>query len=117
MILAGRETRECGQPESANTRRRDGRAVGTVNAPSLAPLAPAVAAYVNPADADKIGAPLGSPVRLVGAKGTVGFPLAASTAVPRGIVLVPFKQTGSDASPTSIVDVDAGATDVRIEAG
>ena len=93
------------------------RAVGTVNAPSLAPLAPAVAAYVNPADADKIGAPLGSPVRLVGAKGTVGFPLAASTAVPRGIVLVPFKQTGSDASPTSIVDVDAGATDVRIEAG
>ncbi len=50
------------------------RAVGTVNAPSLAPLAPAVAAYVNPADADKIGAPLGSPVRLVGAKGTDQLP-------------------------------------------
>ena len=38
-------------------------------------------------------------------------------AVPRGIVLVPFNHTGSDAPPTSIVDVAAGATDVRIEAG
>jgi NADH-quinone oxidoreductase subunit G len=93
------------------------RAVGTVNSPSLAPLAPAAAAYVNPADADKIGAPLGSAVRLVGAKGTVVLPLAASPAVPRGVVLVPFKNTGSDASATSIADVPAGATDVRIEAG
>ena len=56
-------------------------------------------------------------MRLVGAKGTVSFPLAASTAVPRGIVLVPFNHTGYESPPTSIVDVAAGATDVRIEAG
>jgi NADH-quinone oxidoreductase subunit G len=93
-------------------RRLYDRAIGTAMSPSLAGLAGDGDAHVNPADADRIGAPEDGMVSLTGAKGTVRLPLHPDASVPRGTVFVPFNR-GSDIN--SIVDVNAGATDVRIE--
>ena len=93
------------------------RAVGTVNAPSLAPLAPAVAAYVNPADADKIGAPLGSPRAPRRRQGHRRLPARGQH---RGATRHRAGAVQPHRFVTSPIDVDRRrrrrATDVRIEA-
>jgi NADH-quinone oxidoreductase subunit G len=93
-------------------RRLYDEATMTAHSPSLAPLAGDGDAHVNPADADKIGAPVDGTVLLVGARGSVQMTLRSDASVPRGTVLVPFNR-GS--AINSIVDSAAGATDVRIE--
>jgi predicted molibdopterin-dependent oxidoreductase YjgC len=93
-------------------RRLYDQATMTAHSPSLAPLAGDGDAHVNPADADKIGAPEDGTVVLVGARGSVRLTLRPDASVPRGTVLVPFNR-GSEIN--SIVDIAAGATDVRIE--
>jgi NADH-quinone oxidoreductase subunit G len=93
-------------------RRLYDQATMTAHSPSLAPLAGDGDAHVNPADADKIGAPVDGTVLLVGARGSVRMTLRSDAGVPRGTVLVPFNR-GS--AINSIVDSTAGATDVRIE--
>jgi NADH-quinone oxidoreductase subunit G len=94
-------------------RRLYDRATATAMSPSLAGLAGDGDAHVNPADADKIGAPVDGTVHLTGANGTVRLALRRDAGVPRGTVLVPFNR-GSDIN--SIIDVTAPAIDVRIEA-
>jgi NADH-quinone oxidoreductase subunit G len=89
------------------------QAVGTAMSPSLAPLAPGAAAYLNPADFDKVGLPAGTEVSLVGTKGSVVLPLHPSSAVQRGTVWSPFNQPG--ATVNDLVDASAPVTDVRIE--
>jgi NADH-quinone oxidoreductase subunit G len=93
-------------------RRLYDRAMATAMSPSLAGLAGDSDARVNPADADKIGAPEDGAVRLTGARGSVRLRLRPDPAIPRGTVLVPFNR-GADIN--GIVDATAGATDVRIE--
>ena len=93
-------------------RRLYDRATATAMSPSLAGLADDSDARVNPADADKISAPEDGAVRLTGARGSVGLQLRPDPAIPRGTVLVPFNR-GADIN--AIVDITAGATDVRIE--
>jgi NADH-quinone oxidoreductase subunit G len=93
-------------------RRLYDQATMTAHSPSLAALAGDGDAHVNPADADKIGAPADGAVLLVGARGTVRMTLRPDASVPRGTVLVPFNR-GSEIN--SIIDVASGATDVRIE--
>jgi NADH-quinone oxidoreductase subunit G len=93
-------------------RRLYDRATATAMSPSLAGLAGDSDARVNPADADKISAPEDGVVRLTGARGSVRLRLRPDPAIPRGTVLVPFNR-GTEIN--AIVDVTAGATDVRIE--
>jgi NADH-quinone oxidoreductase subunit G len=93
-------------------RRLYDRATATAMSPSLAGLAGDSDARVNPADADKIGAPEDGSVLLTGARGSVRLQLRPDPAIPRGTVLVPFNR-GADIN--AIIDATAGATDVRIE--
>jgi NADH-quinone oxidoreductase subunit G len=93
-------------------RRLYDRATMTLMSPSLTGLGGDGDAHVNPADADKIGAPEDGTVQLIGARGSVRLALRRDPTVPRGTVFVPFNR-GSDID--SIVDATSGATDVRIE--
>ena len=93
-------------------RRLYDRATATAMSPSLARLAGDSDARVNPADADKIGAPEDGTVLLTGARGSVRLQLRPDPAIPRGTVLVPFNR---GAEINAIIDAASGATDVRIE--
>jgi NADH-quinone oxidoreductase subunit G len=89
------------------------RAVGTAMSSSLAPLAGASAAHVNPLDLAALGITEGTDVQVSGIRGTVVLPIAADVAVPRGSLRVPFNVAG--ASIADIVDARAAANDVRVE--
>jgi NADH-quinone oxidoreductase subunit G len=89
------------------------RAVGTAMSPSLAPLAVAATAAVNPLDLGSLGIAEGSDVQLKGARGSVVLPLVGDVGVPRGSVRVPFLGVG--ASVADIIDAGAAVHDVRIE--
>ncbi len=89
------------------------RAVGTAMSPSLAPLAGASAAHVNPLDLAALGITEGTDVQVSGTRGTVVLPIAADVAVPRGSLRVPFNVAG--ASIADIVDARGAANDVRVE--
>ena len=93
------------------------QAVGTVKSPSLAALAANVAAFVNPADADKIGVSEGGEVRITGVRGSITLPLHINTDVPRGTLLVPYNHVSSGPSTDirKLIDASAAVTDVRIE--
>ena len=93
------------------------QAVGTVKSPSLAVLAVNVAAFVNPADADKIGVSEGGEVRITGVRGSITLPLHINTDVPRGTLLVPYNHVSSGPSTDirKLIDASAAVTDVRIE--
>ena len=93
-------------------RRLYDRATMTAMSPSLAGLAGDADAHVNPADADRIGAPDDGSVQLTGARGSLLLRLRRDPGVPRGTVLVPFNR---ESDITSIVDATSPATDVRIE--
>jgi NADH-quinone oxidoreductase subunit G len=95
------------------TRKLYDRAVSTAHSPSLASLATAAAAHVNPLDLDRIGVASGDQVRIVSAKGTVVMPITGDERVPRGALQVPFNAPG--ASITDIVDAAALVVDVRVE--
>ena len=95
------------------------QAVGTVKSPSLAVLAVNVAAFVNPADADKIGVSEGGEVRITGVRGSITLPLHINADVPRGTLLVPYNHVSSGPSTDirKLIDASAAVTDVRIEVG
>jgi len=95
------------------------QAVGTVKSPSLAVLAVNVAAFVNPADADKIGVSEGGEVRITGVRGSISLPLHINADVPRGTLLVPYNHVSSGPSTDirELIDASAAVTDVRIEVG
>jgi len=95
------------------------QAVGTVKSPSLAVLAVNVAAFVNPADADKIGVSEGGEVRITGVRGSITLPLHINADVPRGTLLVPYNHVSSGPSTDirELIDASAAVTDVRIEVG
>ena len=89
------------------------RAVGTVNSPSLATLAPGPGAHIHPLDLDRVGVTEGTDVKLVGVRGSIVLPLVADEAVQRGTIWAAFNQEGADI--TDLVDAGATVTDVRIE--
>jgi NADH-quinone oxidoreductase subunit G len=88
-------------------------AVQTAMSPSLAPLAPGPGIFVNPADLDHIGVPVGNEVKVTSAKASAIMPLGVSQAVPRGLAWVPFNQPGSTVG--AVIDAGAMVCDVRIE--
>jgi predicted molibdopterin-dependent oxidoreductase YjgC len=89
------------------------RAVGTVQSPSLAPLAPGPAALVHPLDLERVGVAVGTDVQLVSARSSVVLPLHTDPGVLRGTVRVRFNQGGGAVG--ELVDAGAAVTDVRIE--
>jgi NADH-quinone oxidoreductase subunit G len=89
------------------------QAVATSHAPSLAPLAGAASARVNPADADKLGVSGGGRAKVSGPRGEVVLDVVGDAAVPRGTVFVPFNH-GSTVN--TLVDAQSDVTDLRIEA-
>ncbi|MBA3605056.1 MAG: molybdopterin-dependent oxidoreductase, partial [Acidimicrobiia bacterium] len=95
------------------TRKLYDRAIGTAMSPSLASLAAAGAATVHPLDLARLGIETGADVQLIGHRGSVVLPIAASVGVPQGSVHVPFNVAG--ASATDIVDATSAVHDVRIE--
>jgi predicted molibdopterin-dependent oxidoreductase YjgC len=90
------------------------QAVATAHSPSLAALARPAAAHVNPADTDRIGAGDGAEARLSGPRGAIVLPIVVDPGVPRGSVLVPFNQAGSEI--TTLVDAHGAVAELRIEA-
>jgi len=96
------------------TRTLYDQATMTAHSPSLAPLATASCARLNPADADKLGVAGGAEVRLTGVRGDLVLPVQIDAGIPRGIVGVPFNHEGGDV--TTLIDAAADVTDVRIEA-
>jgi NADH-quinone oxidoreductase subunit G len=95
------------------SRKMYDRAVGTSMSPSLAGLAAASVAHVNPLDLAALGVTEGTDVRVIGSRGTVVLPVAADVAVARGSLRVAFNVPG--ASIADIVDARAPANDVRVE--
>jgi NADH-quinone oxidoreductase subunit G len=89
------------------------RAVNTAMSPSLAPLAAASTAAVNPLDLDRLGVAEGAEVKLTAPRGSVVLPLVTDPAVPRGTVRVPFNGVGTSIS--EIIDAASPVHDVRIE--
>jgi NADH-quinone oxidoreductase subunit G len=95
-------------------------AVGTAKSPSLAPLAAETAAYVGPADADRIGLTEGGEVRMTGVRGSISLPLHIDADVPRGTVWVPFNHAnreGQSGDIRKLIDATQAAIDVRLEVG
>ena len=95
-------------------------AVHTANSPSLASLAADAAAYLGPADADRIGVSEGGVVRMTGVRGSISLPLHIDADVPRGTVVVPFNHAAPEGHASDIrklIDATQAATDVRLEVG
>ena len=91
----------------ASPARRSLRSSGGSGAPG------APQSGVHPAALDQLGATGGSDVKLVGAKGSVVLPIAASHGIERGVVWVPFNQGGGNVE--NLIDASAPVNDVRIE--
>ena len=89
------------------------QAVGTAQAPSLAPLAPGNCIAVHPLDVARIGSVIGRDVKVSSSKATVILPLVADDSVQRGTAWVPFNQPGAHVG--ELIDASAAVTDVRIE--
>ena len=88
-------------------------AVGTATSPSIASLAPGVAAWLNPLDLDRVGAREGANVRVSSAHSSIVLPVRASESVPRGVAVVPHNQPGGDAR--ELVRRSDSVVDVRVE--
>ena len=92
--------------------------VAVAHAPSLAPLAPGVAVFVNPLDVTRIGSSIGAEVTVSSSTGRIVLTLRADASVQRGSAWVPFNQPTSAAGAVKIgdlIDASASVTDVRIE--
>jgi predicted molibdopterin-dependent oxidoreductase YjgC len=64
------------------------------HSPSLARLARGAVAHLSPADAPRLGARKGSPLRLVTKKGEGEFTAVIDPGTPPGVVYVPLNQPG-----------------------
>jgi NADH-quinone oxidoreductase subunit G len=89
------------------------RAIGTAMSHSIAKLAPGAGAHVHPLDLDQLGAHDGDDVRLIATKASAIVPVRANPAVARGVVWVPFNQSGGTVE--DLIDSSASVIDVKIE--
>ncbi|HRE02020.1 MAG TPA: molybdopterin dinucleotide binding domain-containing protein, partial [Ilumatobacteraceae bacterium] len=69
---------------------------------------------VNPLDVARIGAPVGSEVKVTSPKAMVVLALHTDPGVQRGTAWVPFNQPGPK-RVGDLIDLSAAVTDVRIE--
>ncbi len=87
--------------------------VGTVQSPSLEPLAPGASLHVHPLDLERIGVAEGEAVTITGSRTSVVLPVVADEGVVRGTVWAPFNQPGADIR--ELIDITAPIIDVRVE--
>jgi predicted molibdopterin-dependent oxidoreductase YjgC len=87
--------------------------VGTVQSPSLKPLAPGASLHVHPLDIERIGVAPGQQVTVTSARTSVVLPVVADDGVVRGTVWAPYDQPGADIR--ELIDVTAAVIDVRVE--
>jgi NADH-quinone oxidoreductase subunit G len=85
----------------------------TQQSPSLAVLAKPTAVHLHPLDVERVGAPAGSEVKVIGQRATIVLPLVADESVVRGTAWVPANRPGSDVG--ALIDATATVNDVRIE--
>jgi anaerobic selenocysteine-containing dehydrogenase len=85
-----------------------------VASPSLARLADDGARlFVNPRDLAALGVTDGDRVLVTSSRATVEMHVGADAATPRGTAFIPRNRAGAGAS--DLVDIDAPATDLRVE--
>ncbi len=89
------------------------KAIGTVTSPALSQLAPGARITIHPLDLDRVGAPIGSNVKVSNAHSSVVLPVFVSDSVPRGSAVVPFNQPGADIR--ELIRHGESIVDVRIE--
>jgi NADH-quinone oxidoreductase subunit G len=89
------------------------QAIGTVNSPSLAPLAETASVHLHPLDLERVGTTEGRDVKLSSTRTSVIFRVVADSSVLRGTAWVPFNQPGPNVG--ELIDCFAAVNDVRIE--
>ncbi len=89
------------------------QAIGTVNSPSLAPLAETAQVHLHPLDLERVGTTEGRDVKLSSTRTSVIFQAVADPSVLRGTAWVPFNQPGPNVG--ELIDCFAAVNDVRIE--
>jgi NADH-quinone oxidoreductase subunit G len=87
--------------------------VGTVQSPSLKPLAPGATLHVHPLDLPRIGVTEGHQVTVTSTRTSLVLPVVADEGVVRGTVWAPFDQPGADIR--ELIDVTVPVIDVRVE--
>ena len=97
----------------AMARKLYDKAVGTATSPALSNLATGARVTIHPLDLERVGAAVGSNVRVSNAHSSVVLPVFVSESVPRGTAIVPFNQPGADIR--ELVRRNDSVIDVRIE--
>jgi NADH-quinone oxidoreductase subunit G len=84
------------------------------HSPHLAPLAaPEATVRLNPSELERLGVPVGAPVRLSSARGSITLAAVAEPGLPRGSASVVFNLAGPGAA--DLIDAGAAVTEVRVE--
>lgn len=85
----------------------------TAQSPSLAGLAPGAGLHMHPLDLDRLGAPTGSDVKVIGARTSIIMPVVADEAVMRGTVWAAWNQPGPNIG--ELIDSSEPVNDVSVE--
>ncbi len=80
--------------------------------PNLAGLAAGTVLHLNPWDADRLGEPDGTAVRVEGAKSTLTTPIVRDGGVPRGVAWLAYNQV--DVKVARLLDATAPVNDVAV---
>ena len=89
----------------------DGRSVE--NSPSMSSLAPGAALYLHPLDLDRLGAPAGAQVKVIGDRTSIVMKVLADASVQRGTAWSPWNQSGANIG--ELIDSSRAVNDVRVE--
>jgi len=85
----------------------------TAQSPSLVDLAPGASLHMHPLDLDRLGAPTGSDVKVIGDRTSIIMPVVADEAVMRGTVWAAWNQPGPNIG--ELIDSALAVNDVSVE--
>jgi len=83
------------------------------NSPSMSSLAPGAALYLHPLDLDRLGAPAGAQVKVIGDRTSIVMKVLADASVQRGTAWSPWNQSGANIG--ELIDASRAVNDVRVE--
>ncbi|MFM8855978.1 MAG: NADH-quinone oxidoreductase subunit NuoG [Actinomycetota bacterium] len=86
---------------------------GTAQSPSLTGLAPGAALHMHPLDLDRLGAPAGADVKVIGDRTSIIMPIVPDDAVMRGTVWAAWNQPGPNIG--ELIDSTQPVNDVFVE--
>ena len=81
--------------------------------PSLTALAPGAALHLHPLDLDRLGAPEGAQVKVIGDRTSIVMKVVADPSVQRNTAWVPWNQPGANIG--ELIDATRPVNDVRVE--